>query len=425
MTYYVIAYMGRRSRKAYFESREAAQTRVDEIRQRGGPDLQIEECEALPLLPDRERESVVFHVSGFPGWYSSWLDQALDSEIEQDCDYVAREQDSKYYADNPAANYNYPESLKVTESDMSDAYYSQASFCDYRRERNIEWLATLAETLTDECGGRLHLDKESLTSNESRWNAALAALADSLKYESMSSPREYNFTTDRLFAYGRLQAFRVMLRLARRPEYREAWGAFVESRHSSRSGFISHYSNDSTDPESWGRDIGEYDHNQLATLFAFALDSCEMFATRRLGRRADSAWDDINDSICDAMLNGEDSAFYQHVQLGDSAIAEIRGRKLCEWIEGERLNYSGAWESDCEALKWLAGNPDSDIVKAAREHDGDLIKAALEFIARDSEAFPPRCEKTPDMFAADTLSPAALVAAVGEAIALNGPESDQ
>lgn len=369
----------------------------------------------LPALVARQRraasrESVVFQVSGFPGWYHSWLDQALDSEIEQECYYLASEKDSKYYADDPDANFNFPEKLKLDESDVSDAYYSQ-SFCAYREARNREWLDTLIDVIGDEfTGGFIWqggarflrpsvLDKAALTDNESRWGIALTALAQSMRYESMSSPREYNFTTDRLFAYGRLQAFRVMLRLARRPENREAWRACVKARHSSRSGFSSFYSNDSTDLDSWGAEIGDYDHNMLATLLAFALQASGQFATRRSGRGDDSAWDYLNDSICDAMLTGGDSAFYQHCQIGDSVLGEIRGRKLCEWLEGERLNYSGEWESDCEALKWIADNPDSDVVKAASEHDSGLIKAALEFIARDPEGFPSRCEKTPDMFA--------------------------
>lgn len=346
------------------------------------------------------RESVVFHVSGFPGWYGSWLDSQLDSEIERDCEYIATEKDSRYSADDPSANYNFPEALKLSESDVSNLYYG-LTFCDYREARNVEWLESLAQTLTEDCEGTGGGDRL-----ESFWRVAVCALGYSLKYESMSSPREYNFTTDRLFAFGRLQAFRVMLRLARRPEYRDAWRAAVKARHSSYSGFISHYSNDS---DSWGEDVRELDHNQLATLFAFALQCCEVWPAGS-GRRGRDSWEQVNDSICDAMLNAEDSAFYQHCQIGDSAIAEARGVKLCEWLESER--EGGQFFEESAALAWLASNPDSDVVTAAREHDSEVMRAAAEAIAARGESLAIRCDKTPDM-----------LAAAREGAALNGEDS--
>ena len=336
----------------------------------------------------KSRESVVFQVSGFPGWYGSWLDSELDHQIERDSEYIANGQDSEYYANDSAANFNFPEPLKLSESDVSDLYFRQ-SFCEYREARNLDWLETLANELTDQC------ESAGDSRLQTFWRVAVCALGYSLKYESMSSPREYNFTTDRLFAFGRLQAFRVMLRLARRPEYRDAWAAIVSDRHSSRDGFISFYDSDA---ESWGADIREYDHNQLATLFAFALESCGVWDCG--GRRGnDSAWDRLNDSICESMLNTEDSAFHEHCQIGGLSIAAARGEKLCDWLETER-DESGQWAADCESLVWLATNPDSDVVNAAREHDSALINAAIQTLALTREGITIPCDKTPDMFAA-------------------------
>lgn len=365
----------------------------------------------LPALVARqrraaERESIVFQVSGFPGWYGSFLDQALDSEIERDCEYIATEKDSKYYANEPDSNFNFPEPLKVTESDLSDSYYSSRNFGLYREARNLEWLDSLVDVIGEECspgfvwhnGARFlrprALDKRDLTDNESRWQIALAALAQSMRYESMSSPREYNFTTDRLFAYGRLQAFRVMLRLARRPENKAAWSRIVRERHASRDGFCSWYPADSNQ---WPEHIAEYDHNHLATLLAFALESCGRWESET-GRRARDSWDQINDSICDAMLNGEDSAFWTHVQLGDSAIAEIRGRRLCDWLESESADE---WTPESPALVWLAANPAGPIIDSAIEHDAAVIRAAQEYLARQGESVAIRCDSTLDLFAGE------------------------
>ena len=335
----------------------------------------------------RERESIVFQVPFFPGWYGSFLDQGLDHEIERDCEYIATERDSKHYASEPDSNFNFPEALKLTESDVSDAYYG-LSFCAYREARNIEWLDSLAAVIEEEAGkhGRTLISKESLTDNESRWQIALAALAASLKYESMSSPREYNFTTDRLFAFGRLQAFRVMLKLAREGENRLPWAAIVRERHSSRDGFHSWYPADASE---WPDDIREFDHNHLATLLAFAIQQ---------SGRWESA-DQLSDQITDQMIYEEDSAFWTHVRIGDSTIAEIRGRKLCEWLESESRDD---WGPECPALLWLAANPESPVTAAAIEYDGEVMRAAREALASFGEGLPLRCDKTPDMFAGES-----------------------
>lgn len=83
-----------------------------------------------------------------------------------------------------------------------------------------------------------------------------------LQFESMTSPREYNFTTDRIFCF---IAPDTVKRLYRKETNKDIFAAVVKERFTSRDGFASFYSNDLTEwliegkPESW-------DHNQIETL---------------------------------------------------------------------------------------------------------------------------------------------------------------
>jgi hypothetical protein len=78
------------------------------------------------------------------------------------------------------------------------------------------------------------------------------------KWESVSSPREYNFTTDRIFAEVRLMDVRAMFAKVDRAILDKTAAA----RFTSCSGFISHYS---PTVEDWGK-LSEWDHNQVGTL---------------------------------------------------------------------------------------------------------------------------------------------------------------
>ena len=83
----------------------------------------------------------------------------------------------------------------------------------------------------------------------------------SLCFESLSSPREYNFSTDRIFCeidYAELCGIIKSFDL-------KAFAAFVRDRFTSRDGFISYYSADLSE---WGK-IETWDHNQCGTALEF------------------------------------------------------------------------------------------------------------------------------------------------------------
>lgn len=88
-----------------------------------------------------------------------------------------------------------------------------------------------------------------------------------LDYTLMVSPREYNFTTDRLFAdISRSDIAKVYRKVGR-----QRLRAKAEEMFTSRSGFSSFYS---PNIEDWGP-VREWDYNQLGCLMAAAGDMVE------------------------------------------------------------------------------------------------------------------------------------------------------
>lgn len=86
------------------------------------------------------------------------------------------------------------------------------------------------------------------------------ALGVSCEFEEMVSPREYNFTTDRLFAKFDADALRAWMA---RADIRAELDIVAAGMFTSRSGFISYYS---PDVNSWGDDVADLDYNQRGAL---------------------------------------------------------------------------------------------------------------------------------------------------------------
>jgi hypothetical protein len=88
-----------------------------------------------------------------------------------------------------------------------------------------------------------------------------------LEFEEMKSPRFYNFETDRIFAKLSRADFCRLLRKVRGAKLKE----IAKEMFTSRSGFISFYSNEISD---WGR-IDTWDHNQCGAVLAAAVQLFE------------------------------------------------------------------------------------------------------------------------------------------------------
>lgn len=79
-----------------------------------------------------------------------------------------------------------------------------------------------------------------------------------LHYDELSSPREYNFTTDRIFAKISQRNVKLLYKLVDKKILED----LIAKRFTSCSGFISYYDNKLAD---WGK-IETWDHNQVGTL---------------------------------------------------------------------------------------------------------------------------------------------------------------
>lgn len=89
------------------------------------------------------------------------------------------------------------------------------------------------------------------------------------KFDGMSSPKFYNFETDRIFL--EVDALTVAkLFEASEADNHETLTAVIKRRHTSYDGFWSYYTNDAS---AWlAKPVLEYDHNELETLLIAVLE---------------------------------------------------------------------------------------------------------------------------------------------------------
>ena len=90
-----------------------------------------------------------------------------------------------------------------------------------------------------------------------------------LQFEEMTSPREYNYSTDAIFVKMSQSALKKML--AETPK--EALEKLIKAQYTSRSGFQSYYPDSLKD---WPADLAEWGEPQLGTLLeAFMLETVD------------------------------------------------------------------------------------------------------------------------------------------------------
>lgn len=129
----------------------------------------------------------------------------------------------------------------------------------------------LEMTVTDDRGDVYSRDLFDLAFDSIDWTVTHEAYAKSycrhfsahygveLKFVCLSSPKFYNFTTDRIFAEIPLAEVERLFAEVGRTELQRV----VKQRFTSYDGFISHYSNDL---DNWDADLSTWDHNQVGTL---------------------------------------------------------------------------------------------------------------------------------------------------------------
>lgn len=158
----------------------------------------------------------------FSGFYNSIWSSELDREEEQYAEHLA-------------------EKHEVPVGEVTELLFRHAKHCDAYREVAQKYVPQFEAHINEGLGLSI-----KLTGGE------------------MTSPREYNFETDKIFVGISYRDALILARSVGRNALRKA----AKEMFTSRSGFISFYRND---PAEWGRLRG-WDHNQLYCLMQAAVD---------------------------------------------------------------------------------------------------------------------------------------------------------
>jgi hypothetical protein len=197
----------------------------------------------------------------FPGFYYSLYSDAIDHAEEMDAEYAAeREIESAREAimAREAAQFTFPfanrkaieidESKFVTASEFAELFFNH---CDYHKVYD-----KVAEFYAEAFG---------------IWAGRELGLTSEFKLSIMVSPREYNFTTDRLFALVSEADIQTMWQRSVEDEH-ESLARGIKERFTSYDGFCSFYSNDI---DTWlEKPLSAWDYNELGTLLLALIDLC-------------------------------------------------------------------------------------------------------------------------------------------------------
>lgn len=173
----------------------------------------------------------------FPGFYESMYSQEIDHAEEQESEWHAeREASERYYPETYQ-----PEYLRISQSEYCELFMTCASYST-AYHRVAQWYIEAFDS----------------------WMAEnLGTPAGAFRFESMDSPREYNFATDRLYAHVPLDVMESLFARSAAGGH-ELLAACIAERFTSYDGFISWYSNDVS---TWlAKPLAHWDHNELGTL---------------------------------------------------------------------------------------------------------------------------------------------------------------
>ena len=164
----------------------------------------------------------------FPGFYHSVYDHEIDYAIERDCEYFAEE-------------------WGVDIDKVSDAAFSHIDCSDAHRSIAELHCATWLERFTDETGIDLY---------------------SGFKFFGLTSPKFYNFETDRIFVQIPLPGLQQCFDACKCDGFKTL-AATIKERFTSYDGFMSFYSNRL---ETWlEKPLAEWDCNEACTLLIATL----------------------------------------------------------------------------------------------------------------------------------------------------------
>lgn len=272
----------------------------------------------------------------FAGFYESLYSSAIDSEEERFIEYRTEDNGET----GPDYESHWPEPLRLDAGEYADILYWATNYpAAYRTLAGfyVDAFDVIAgKTLGMSVGARrrrYQVDTRKFYSERYRQPSIR------LTFEEMTSPREYNFETDRLFARLPAVVIRRLFKLSRDDNH-ETLAAVIAERFTHRSGFVSFYSNDLAE---WlDKPLMTWDHNEIGTL---------LIAVLRL-RGFDPSNSDDSERLYYAATDGEGAytAWEKAVdwQQFESKRAEKRADKLADWIKADPH----------AANAWIAANPE-------------------------------------------------------------------
>lgn len=267
----------------------------------------------------------------FTGFYNSLYSDAIDSEEEQFIGYGTDSYD-KHNEDNEVY---FPKDLRLDESELGEILMHAT---DYRKayamvaQDYMQAFDTLIGEALEMTRKEWHWKFYPLGKKSRKERHVVPSIG--LKFESMESPRYYNFETDRIFANVSQKTVRELFKLSKTDNHSTLAG-ILKNNCTSYDGFISHYSNKLTD---WlEKPLLEWDANELRML---------LLAVIEIKGLDESLRTDIYDSLYDkgTFRTAWDNAV--NWQEFDSERLTHRGHKLAEWLENDKEN----------ALTWCEHN---------------------------------------------------------------------
>lgn len=172
----------------------------------------------------------------FPGFYDSVLSSELDSQLESHCRYQCEESGDEC---------EFPEHMRLTEDELSGIISD-----------NSEYSAQCSAMAKDYVNAFESVVREYLP------------FPLKLYYEAMTSPKYYNFETDRVFCDISEYSLRRLAAISRNDSHKTL-AKVIKARFTSCDGFSSFYSNDLAD---WlEKPLADWDHNECGTLLIACL----------------------------------------------------------------------------------------------------------------------------------------------------------
>lgn len=171
----------------------------------------------------------------FDGFYESLYSSEIDHHEEQEAEHFAERQEEE----------GIPSQLRLEASDFAEILFECADYRAIHLAIAKAYADAFNTYVSDEIGIEL-----------------------GMSFESMTSPRYYNFETDRIFCHIPEASVAALFELSKLDGH-EALRKVLEDRHTSYDGFCSHYSNDL---DAWlEKPLEDWDHNELCSLLLAAM----------------------------------------------------------------------------------------------------------------------------------------------------------